>query len=58
MKIVIYTAEQTFDENEYEESSTIKARSRFYTIQVDSSKPTWLDARIMISNLEDEVSYL
>ena len=58
MKISVYTAEQIFDENEYSKMHTIKARSHFYTIQVDSSKPSWVDGRIMLNNLEDEVQYI
>ena len=58
MKFIVYTAEQNFDENEFDEFAIIKARSRFYTVQVDAYQPSWLDGRILTNNLEDEVSYL
>ena len=36
----------------------VEKRSRFFTKQVDSAKPSWFDGRYRKNEIEDQVSYL
>lgn len=57
LKMVIYTTEQEFNQEGYGDE-TIVTRSRFWTRQIDQTKPTWLDGRMLFNQLEDEIAYL
>ena len=46
IKLVVFSTEQEFDQETYGVGA-IAARSRFWTRQIDQTKPTWLDGRIL-----------
>ena len=42
INLVVYASEQVFDQEMFGEDAIV-TRSRFWSRQVDSAKPTWLD---------------
>ena len=56
MRMVVYTDEQLFQLNDF--SVGYSKKSRFFTAQVDQTKPTWFDGRFLKNYIEDETSLL
>ena len=56
LKVIVYFSERSFSESMYEDK-TITASSRFFTSQIDSLKPSWINGQVQQNELEDEVSY-
>ena len=57
MNLVIYYADQTFVEQQYEDK-TISVTSRFMQRQIDSKAPYSVVGELLLNELEDEASYL
>ena len=55
MQMVVYTDEEAFRLKDFEQE--IERRSRFFTKQVDNSKPVWFDGTYTLNLVEDETSY-
>ena len=54
--MTVYTDEEAFRLRDFEH--VIERRSRFFTKQVDNSKPVWFDGTYRLNVIEDEVSFL
>ena len=58
MSMVFLSTTQVFNQQNFEEGTIVEARSRIFHRQIDQTKPTWLDGKLTVSQLEDEIEYL
>ena len=56
LQIVYFTDEEAF--RLMDVYNVVEKRSRFFTNQVDSARPSWFDGRYRMNEIEDQVSYL
>ena len=49
--------DSNFDREYYGENS-VQHQAKFFTRQVDQTKPSWIDMKLQINVFEDESSYL
>ena len=57
MNVVMLMTDSNFDREYYGENS-VQHQAKFFTRQVDQTKPSWIDMKLQINVFEDESSYL
>ena len=56
MQIVIYSDEEAFKQRDF--NAIVEKHSRFFKRQIDSSKPSFIEAKYRLNDLEDESGYV
>ena len=57
MRVTVLATDAIFLKNEFNEKAVAQF-AKIFTTQVDNTKPTWYDMRLLMNKLEDESSYL
>ena len=57
MEIVIYASDQFFNQKRYG-AEAVQPQSQFYKMQMDQTKPSYVEAYVTENSVEDETSFV